>query len=90
MMTERLAFFHFYVHHYAVITQGDHRGHGHKRTMGYFVAACSDSGSRRIVAPVADNIIGSDSDSGSRRIVVSVADNIIGSDSDMVERGSKR
>ncbi len=34
---------------------------GHKRTIGYFVAACSDSGSRRIVAPVADNIIGSDS-----------------------------
>jgi hypothetical protein len=28
LMTERLAFFHFYVHHYAVITQGDHRGHG--------------------------------------------------------------
>jgi hypothetical protein len=28
IMTERLAFFHFYVHHYAVITQGDHRGHG--------------------------------------------------------------
>jgi hypothetical protein len=70
------------------VTAGPHNGH--KRTMGYFVATCIDSGSRRIVVSVADNIIGSDSDSGSRRIVASVADNIIGSDSNMIERGSRR
>jgi hypothetical protein len=59
-----------------------------KGQWGILFAACSDSGSRRIVVAVADNIIGSDS--GSRRIVVTVADNIIGSDSDMVDRGSRR